>query len=172
MTDRCPCEDGHPERCPDVGAGAEPLDPAVAAILNDLELYAIPGENHIIDTINPVTGLTRYYERDEAAVVAKYPGAKRYTWIEWQTNASARQRSPITWHPTDHDTYRRMLECLPPELWTGGAFLVGEPSDHDIWSGAPRFAAYWHRNGVYLYASRPLTRAELRAELNQKGRTA
>lgn len=145
-------------------------DPAVTAILNDLECYAIPGESHIIDTIDPTTGLTRYFQRDEAAVVAQYPGAKRYGLADWQTEAGTRQRSPITWHPTDKKTYRDMLEVLPPAMWSGGAFLVGEASDHDILTGRPRFQAYEHRpDNTYWVASRPLTRGELRAHLNRKG---
>ncbi len=126
------------------------------------EVYAVPGANHIIDVINPDTGLTVTFGRDEANVKAEHPDAIRLTWGEWQADAVKRQNTPIRWTETDEHTYTNMLEVLPPALWIGGGFLVGEPWDHSYETGAPRFAAYLHRNGRYYTASRPLTCAEFR----------
>ena len=54
--------------------------------------------------------------------------------------------------------------------------LIGEPMDTDAATGAERFAGYLHRGpatedwpGDFFVASRPLTRAELRAELARIG---
>ena len=58
-----------------------------------------------------------------------------------------------------------MLEVLPPAIWIGGAFLVGEPVTHSARTGAPMFDGFWKRNGRYLASNRAMTRAELRAEL-------
>lgn len=131
------------------------------------EVYAVPGQNSIIDGINPETGLTCVYGRTEADVKRENPDAVRMTWDAWQTAAAERQHTPIRWSRTDEHKYREMLEVLPPAAWIGGAFLVGEPYDHDFTTGQPRFSGYWHRNGIYLVASRPITIAELRAELGR-----
>ena len=37
----------------------------------------------------------------------------------------------MTWKRTTEAKYDEMLEILPPALWTGLGFLVGEPLDHD-----------------------------------------
>ena len=131
------------------------------------EVWAIPGENCIIDTINPDTGLTSVYGKDADAVLASEPKAVRMTWEAWRAEASARQQTPIRWELTTGRKYQEMLEVLPPALWIGGAFLVGEPWDHDFATGAPRFAAYVERSGRYYTASRPLTAAELRKEIGR-----
>ena len=137
-------------------------------MVNFDEVYAVPGAGHIIDVINPVTGLTCVYAKDLAAVLADNPGAVRMTWEAWRTEAADRQHTPISWHLTDEDTYQRMLEVLPPTLWIGGAFLVGEPDDHDFTTGQPRFRAYRCRGGVYTVANRPLTCAELRTVIGSR----
>jgi hypothetical protein len=129
------------------------------------ELYAVPGRNTIIDTINPATDRTHYADETAEQVRARYPEAVRMTIAEWTAAVIARQTTPITWEPTTAEAYHEMLEVLPPALWIGGAFLVGEPQDHAAADGAPRFAGYLHHGGAYFVASRPVTRAELRAEL-------
>ena len=48
------------------------------------EVYAIPGENSIIDMVHPVTGRTYYGDLDEAGVLAKYPRAVRLGWDTWR----------------------------------------------------------------------------------------
>lgn len=129
------------------------------------EVYAVPGENSIIDMIHPVTGLTVYGGRDAASVQEAYPGAVRMSYETWRAEAIARQTTPIVWQTTDAKSYEEMLNVLPPALWIGGAFLVGEPCDHDYATGAPRFQAFWHRGASYVCSDRPITRAELRAAL-------
>ncbi len=133
------------------------------------EVYAVPGENGIIDAINPNTGLTYFCGSSATEVTAKYPGAVRMPWADWVTAASARQRTPIVWEPTTAAQYDEMLNILPPAMWIGGAFLVGEPTDHDVLTGAPRFTAYWQRGSMYYAASRPLMHTELRACLQAEG---
>ncbi len=80
----------------------------------------------------------------------------------------------ITWTRTTAARYDEMLNILPPAAWIGGAFLVGEPVDGDPITGAARFDAYWQRYGpgldavdhpIYYVTTRPITIAELRAEL-------
>lgn len=135
------------------------------SIRDDVEVYAVPGNRGIIDTINHATGLTRIYGETAEQVATRHPGAVRMTWAAWTADEAARQHTPIEWIPTTHDRYHEMLNVLPPELWIGGGFLVGEPMDHDVTNGQPRYSAYWHRGGEYVKASRPLTRAEFRAEV-------
>jgi hypothetical protein len=138
---------------------------------DDAEVYAVPGAHSIIDTINPDTGRTRYCGHTEADVLAREPGAVRMTWQAWKDAMIARQRTPITWALTTRETYEYMLNVLPPIDWWGGAFLVGEPMDHDVLTGQPRYEAFAERGlsdpRSYYASSRPLTRAELRAELGR-----
>jgi len=84
------------------------------------------------------------------------------------------QDTPIKWTRTTKAKYWEMLEVLPPALWIGGAFLVGEPTDHHATSGQPRFQAYWERGTSgrpyekgYFAASRPMTCAELKKEIGR-----
>lgn len=136
---------------------------------NITECWAVPGAGHIIDMIHPLTGLTVYGHKTAADIAAQEPGAVRMTIADWVKAKAERQHTPITWAPTTVRQYHEMLEVLPPAMWSFGAFLVGEPMDHDAETGAPRFSAYFHEHGLYFVASRPMTRAELRAFLNQKG---
>lgn len=129
------------------------------------EVWAVPGQNHIIDAIVRETGLTTFCKHDAAQVLAQYPDAVRQTWADWRESAIGRQHAPIVWTLTTKARYWEMLEVLPPAMMAGGAFLVGEPMDHDIATGAPRFSAYRQRGDIYEEADRPMTRAELRAIL-------
>ena len=131
------------------------------------EAYARPGEDSIIDVIDPHTGLTWIQLETADQVRARYPTAERINIAEWAADKAAKQDSPITWLPTTKALYFEMLEILPPALWIGGAFLVGEPVDHHATSGQPRFEAYWERGlssstRTYHVASRPMMRTELR----------
>ena len=132
------------------------------------DCYAVPGEGHIIDVIDPTTGLTVHYGKDQAAVLAEYPTARRQTVKAWTHAHMILQRTPIIWDSTTAEQYQRMLECLPPADWFGGGFLVGEPDDHDVGNGCARFQAYRCTGTAYSRASRPLTRAEFRAEMDRQ----
>jgi hypothetical protein len=127
------------------------------------EVYAVPDRDSILDTINPDTGLTQVHGLTETEMLARNPEARRMNWEDFRQAAAARQDTPIEWLATTPDKYDEMLNVLPPALWVGGAFLVGEPCDHSFATGAPRFAMYWHRGGgVFLTAHRPVTVHEFR----------
>jgi len=129
------------------------------------ECYAVPGENHIIDVIHPITGLTVYCQDTLESMLLRYPGAIRMT-IEAFCEAKAiRQHSPITWAEITEEEYYEMFEVLPPII-RGNGFLVSEPWDHDAQTGAPRYGAYRRRRGhdaqskecgIYEAANRPMT---------------
>jgi hypothetical protein len=134
-----------------------------------VDCYAVPGEGHIIDAIDPTTGLTFHYQKSAAAVLAANPGAIRLPLEDWSKARAVLQRTPIIWDPTTADQYDAMLGCLPPIDWTPAGFLVGEPDDHDAGNGQPRFRAYRYigtgTTPRYYRSSRPLTRAEFTREL-------
>lgn len=131
-----------------------------------VECYAVPGSDSMIDVIHPVTGLTVYGNKTMEQVQAETPGAVRMLVEQFCNEKAQRQRAPITWSPVTEEKYTEMLEVLPPALWEGRWFLVGEPWDHDAGNGQPRFAAYGAIGGKYYTASRPLTRKEMREQLN------
>lgn len=134
-----------------------------------IECYAVPGSDSIIDVIHPDTGLTWVYQKTAEDVTTQNPAAVRMRLADWMQAKTKRQHGPITWMPTTREQYHEMLEVLPPAMWSGGAFLVGEPDDHDAETGEPRFRCYFHEAGAYSVASRPMTRRELKSFLSQKG---
>lgn len=139
-----------------------PFDPVDAE-----ECYAVPGENHIIDVINPETGLTWVNAHTEAQIREREPKAERMRFSEWLAAKAARQQAvPIRWTPVSKAIYDRMLEVLPPLDWNGESFLVGEADDHCAATGAPRYRAFRKRGShffeIYETASRPLTRKEFK----------
>lgn len=134
-------------------------------IVNATHVYAIPGENHIIDVINPETGLSSVFGHTQEQIKERYPQAQRYEWEAWRQEQIQKQNTPIRWTPvTDHE-FNEMLEILPPLEWSAKGFLVGEPIDHSYETGQPRFQAYLDRRGTYgrqYRSNRPLTVAEWR----------
>jgi len=128
-----------------------------------IEVWAVPGRNSIIDEIHPVTGLTLVCGKDAAAVLASEPLAVRMSWTAWREAAHQRQQTPITWSAVPEEVFYEMLEVLPPAFLRGGAFLVGEPADHCVVTGSPRFAAFRQRGDLYYASNRPLTIAEMKA---------
>jgi hypothetical protein len=62
--------------------------------------------------------------------------------------------------------YDEMLSVLPPALWLGKGFLVGEPHDHRrckiTKKVMPTYAAFFNAFGKY-YEGDPMTMAEFRA---------
>ena len=122
------------------------------------ECYAVPGENHIIDVIHPITGLTVYYSKTLEDIQAEkgYALAERMTIEAFCRQKAERQHSPITWTEITEEKYYEMFEVLPPII-RGNGFLVSEPWDHDAETGAPRYGAYRHRGETYESASRPMT---------------
>jgi hypothetical protein len=131
------------------------------------ECYAVPGADTLIDMIHPATGLTCIYGRTLDDVRREYPTAERMTYEAWAAAKAERQNCPFTWESTAESHYDEMLECLPPACLRGNGFLVGEPWDHETLTGAPRFQAFRRSRGLCYVATRPLTRKEFLAALNE-----
>ena len=55
------------------------------------------------------------------------------------------------------DRYYEMLCVLPPERMRNGAFLVGEPFNHNG-CGEPRFDYFFAKDGRYYYGGLKTTR--------------
>lgn len=129
--------------------------------------FASKSRGTIIDVIHPNTGKTVIYGKtlEECRAETGYQDAEEMSVDEFCAWKAATQRTPITWRQTTEEKYDEMLNVLPPALWIGGGFLVGEPWDHDAGNGQPRFAAYRYRDNVYEVANRPITRAEFRQEI-------
>lgn len=130
-----------------------------------VECYAVPGGDSMIDVIHPTTGLTVYGNKTLEQVQEEHPGAVRMLVDQFCKEKAQRQRAPITWSSVTEEKYVEMLEVLPPAMWVGRWFLVGEPWDHDAGNGQPRFAAYCAHGGKYYTASRPITRKEMQEQI-------
>lgn len=61
--------------------------------------------------------------------------------LEWSELWDAMKKNPEKWQPTTETMYYEMLEALPPQDMTAGAFLVGEP-DHHNGEGAAVYACF------------------------------
>ena len=129
------------------------------------DVYAVPGEQGIIDVIRP-DGLTGVYGETFDQLRVRYPNAVRMSYADWQAQAVKRQQTPLAWLTTTAQKYEDMLNVLPPIAWGRGAFCVGEPHDHCIATGQPRYEAYRQHGERFYVSSRPVTVRELRAALD------
>jgi hypothetical protein len=137
------------------------------SVMDCEECVAVPGET-MIDVLHPITGRTVCYDKTLEQIRAErpeYAGAERMTVEAFCAAKAARQRTPITWDETTEAKFTEMLEVLPPAAMVRGGFLVGEPWDHDAGNGQPRFDAFRQIGDRFEAASRPMTRAEFRAEM-------
>ena len=132
------------------------------------EVFAEPDNlTSIIDTVNPATGRSAVNDDTLEQIRRRYPTAERIPWEDWRARKIAEQDTPIRWDPSTAEQYADMLNILPPRAWTGGGFLVGEPTDHSAATGAPRYQAYRYAGHRYAASSRPVTVAEFRVALTQ-----
>ena len=138
----------------------------IRSVMDCVECYAVPGESSMIDAIQPVSGRTWYGGHatleEVRASSPDYAGAVRMTIDAFLDAKVKKQNTPISWHVTTQEVFDHMLECLPPELWLDGGFLVGEPADHCAATGKPRFDGFRKRGEVYESTNRPVTKAEFR----------
>lgn len=132
-------------------------------------VFAVPNAHSIIDAVNPATGCSYINGHSLAEIRARYPMAECIAWSDWQKRRIREQDTPIEWTTTTCEQYHDMLNVLPPAAWIAGGFLVGEPTDHHCGTGRPRYQAYRHVGTSYLVASRPITLAEFRAVMQDKG---
>jgi len=58
---------------------------------------------------------------------------------------------------------------LPPAVMDSRGFLVGEPTDHDVSTGEPRFDAFRKIGSRFETASRPITIREYQRETRPMG---
>lgn len=126
-------------------------------------VFAVPGVDHIIDTVNPDTGRSDINGDTLAEIQARAPGAVLMEFDQYMTEKAARQNTPIQWKPCTKEKYWNALEVLPPACQMGGGFLLGEPMDHSASTGQPRFSAYLQRGKEYVASDRPITIDEFRA---------
>lgn len=125
--------------------------------------FAVPGESSIIDTADPVTRLGHWSGENLAQVQIRYPGAQIVFMDEWIAAKAAEQNAPGEWQECTKDRHWEMLEVLPPRIQQGGAFLVGEPMDHNAGTGEARYQAHRELRGGFFVYSRPVTVREFRA---------
>lgn len=130
------------------------------------DIFAVPGENHIIDTVHPTTDRSTINGETLEQIRLRYPNAERMKWEDWRQEQITRQNTPVRWIRVTEREYIDMYEVLPPVCFSSSGFMVGEPHDHSHETGAPRFQAYIVRGSHYyrqhFRSSRPLTVKEYR----------
>ena len=129
--------------------------------------FASKERSTIIDTIHPETGLSWCYGKTLAKCREEYPDAEEMSVEDFCAWKAEQQRTPISWTPTTEARFHDMLGCLPPAVMLRGAFLVGEPYDHDAGNGQPRFQGFRQWGKEFFQSNRPLTRTEFRAEISR-----
>jgi hypothetical protein len=129
--------------------------------------FAVRGANSMIDVVHPITGKTFIYGRtlEECRQEKGYENAELMLIDDFCRDKAARQDTKIEWIETTEEKYIKMLEVLPPAMWVKTWFLVGEPYDHHATTGQPRFSAFREVNGKFEHANRPITRTELKKEM-------
>lgn len=125
-----------------------------------MKAYTQPNAKNLIDTIDEETGLTTICKETLEQVRERYPDAQVVDVDQWCEEKQHAQLAPITWQETTKESYWEMLECLPPERMSGGAFLVGEPMDHLASTGEATFEMFRKQGSKFYVASRPVTIAE------------
>lgn len=68
--------------------------------------------------------------------------------LEWADLWNAMNNSPVSWIPTTENMYWNMLEAVPPRAMFAGAFLVGEPFNHNA-QGEPIYAMFRYVGNEY-----------------------
>lgn len=121
--------------------------------------FAVPGADHIIDLVHPITGRSQIYGKTLAQVQEQYPDAVTVDFDAHCAEHAARQDAGGEWIETTEARFHEMLEALPPAATVPGyaAFMVGEASDHHARTGQPRFAAFKCEGGKYWNFTRPMT---------------
>lgn len=125
--------------------------------------FANDDQDHVIDVIHPVTGLSWINGESFDQMKLRYPEIKIVNMREWFNAKGERQDSPVAWVEITADKFDEYLCCLPPISYGQGRFLVGEPSDHHASSGAPRYHACVSQDGKHYTSNRPLTVKEFKA---------
>jgi hypothetical protein len=131
------------------------------------DCFASRSKQTIIDVLHPNTGRTVCFGRTLEDVRKEYPDAEHMpvaAFCDWKAQ---QQRTPITWNEITAEHFDEMLNVLPPADHNASytAFIVGEAYDHDAGNGQPRYQAFHTKGERYFQSSRPMTRAEFRAEL-------
>jgi len=138
--------------------------------INDCEhCVAIPGADNVLNIIHPTTGRTVYSDKTLYDALMENPDAVVMTIDAFCKQKAERQHTPIVWEPSTYEAFDYGLNVLPPAIWLGNAFMVGEPCDCDAGSGQERFQAFRQRgegvSSTYEKASRPMTKDEFRQEV-------
>lgn len=136
------------------------------AMLESEEVFVDP-TGKLLDGVLLGTKVTIIYRHDILQVRARYPGAQIVEWEAYRAWSAAKQKQAVQWIKIADAEIDEAFEVLPPACRTGVGFLIGEPTDHAIDSGEPRFSAYvWNFNwtgedvGPFI-SDRPLTVAEM-----------
>lgn len=164
---------GHPLRTGCSGNGKSNMETLVEKITAYVEGqripdpkdgFAVPGEDSMIDFINPATGRSAINGETLEQVRERYPKAEAVNIEQFCRAKAERQDSPIEWQETTRERYEDMLNVLPPADYNRSytAFLVGEPWDHHAINGRPRYQAFRMTDAKYWQSSRPMTRPEFR----------
>lgn len=125
-------------------------------------VFAEPGARSCIDFVHPNTGKSLYGQETLEEVRKRYPRAELISYDDWSAARAKEQDAPVKWLASSEESYHEALECLPPSFQASGSFLVGEPMDHHVVSGKPRYTAHIHRQAGYFVSDRPVTVAEFR----------
>jgi hypothetical protein len=82
-------------------------------------IYYVLGECHIIDEIDPETGLTKYGGHTKGEVLARYPQAVELSWEEVEPLIDEAANKKFCSRPQriNAERWEEMLNVLPPKRW-------------------------------------------------------
>lgn len=105
-----------------------------------MDCFYVPGQTHIIDTIDPTTGLSASFSESLEQIQQRYPNAEVWEWekafeeiqrITYETSITAPKE--IT-----EERFHEMLNILTPMKWRSGggaeSFMVCEALSLDLHS--------------------------------------
>ena len=130
-----------------------------------IRIFASKAEQLVIGIIDE-TDHTTHCGWSFKEVREKHPDAEIMDLDEFCAWKGALQRTPIEWFPSTEERFDYGLNVLPPAAQTDDfqAFLVGEPVDHEVDTGRPRYEGHRHLGGKYEVTNRPITIKEFKEE--------
>jgi hypothetical protein len=134
----------------------QPLDQSIQPS-DSTECFAVPNSESIIDMIDPRTKLSWINKETLEQIQKRYPDAVITTIGEHLEQKAKSQDTPVGWIEVTEEHWIEMLEILPPMMYDGNSFLVGEPTDHHAETGFPRYSCLTIKNDKHYQSDRPMT---------------
>lgn len=130
--------------------------------INGLEVthvFTEPNKTCIVNFCHPQMEQEKIQEELKTLRI-NWPNTILMTWEEFDNQAYKLQNTELKMEEITEERYFELMECLPPAAMEHNKFLVGEPWDHCVKTGKPRFQMCVTSGGKHYASDRPVTKEE------------